>query len=199
MVFDYAAATPTVVSGILGSKTWDNPAEAAMPYLEQIKGTITPYFDPYIQAGQTSLDYLTPYFQKLAEDPASFLNQLGTQFQASPGYSYNIDQATKAANAAAAAGGMVGSPAEQQALATVTSGLASQDYNNWMNNVLRLLSTGAGGMQGISNTGFQAASSLAENLANALMSQAALSYSGTMAQNQASGGLISDLAGSFGF
>lgn len=182
----------------LGANSWKNPADSAMPYLNQMRDTITPYYQPYMQAGQQAMGALMPQYQSLMSNPSGALNQMGQGYQASPGYQYNVDQATKAANQAAAAGGMVGSPAEQQSLAGNISGMASQDYNTWLSNVLGLYGQGMQGMQGINQMGFNANSDMANSLGNNLNSQANLAYAGQMGANQNKGGLIGGAAKAIG-
>jgi hypothetical protein len=189
-----------------------NPADAGMPYLDKISGTVSPYYQPYIQGGQTGLDALInklmPQYQNMINNPTQMMGQignnywggqqvnpyqmmgkmgdqyfggkhvdpnqlmeqfdtqyfgkdvrpedvskeLGSRFQASPGYQYNVDQQTKAANQAAAAGGYVGSPAEQAALAKNVHGLADQDYNDYLNREMAQYNAYTGANLGQYNT-----------------------------------------------
>jgi hypothetical protein len=172
-----------------------NPASAAQPYLNQIPGTLTPYYQPYINAGNSALNTLMPQYNNLVSNPGQQLNTIGQGYQQSPGYQFNVDQATKAANQAAAAGGMLGSPAEQQSLATTVTGLANQDYNNWMNQALGLYGTGLQGLGNINTMGYGASNELAQSLANNLMSQAQLAYAGQANQNQSKQGGWGSLIG----
>jgi hypothetical protein len=179
-----------ILGSILGYNMYQNPADAGKKYTDQIAGTITPYYQPYIDAGQTAMNTLMPQLQGLISDPAGMMNQMGSSFQQSPGYQYNVEQQTNAANQAAAAGGMVGSPSEQQALAGDISGIANQDYYNYLNHVLKMFSGGMQGMQGINQMGYGASNELAQSLANALMTQSKMAMAGAAGQNQATGGLI---------
>jgi hypothetical protein len=188
-----------IFGSIMGQLNYNSPMEAASPYLENIAGTITPYYQPYINAGQNALSSLMGQYGSLINDPSAKMNQMGSQYQASPGYQYNVDQTTKAMNQAAAAGGMVGSPQEQQQLGQVVSGLANQDYYNYLNQAMGLYNTGLSGMGNINQMGYQASSGLAENLANSLMSQAGLAYAGTTAENQNTGGFWGGIGGMLGF
>ncbi len=201
MAWDWKnAAGGAGIGGALGSLFGggSNPADAAAKYLNQIPGTLKPYYDPYIGAGKTAMDTLMPQFQGLIKDPTALMNAIGQTYKASPGYQYNVDQATNAANQAAAAGGMVGSPAEQEELAKRISGIASQDYNNYLQTGLGQYGMGLQGMQGINQMGFNASTGLAENLANALMSQANLSYAGQANQNQMAGNKSSGFGSALG-
>lgn len=175
----------------------ENPANSAMPYLDQIPAELRQYFNPYIQAGLASLPTLTGQYNSLISDPTGISRKIGSSFQQSPGYQFNIDQATKAANQAAAAGGLLGSPAEQQELAKTVSGFANQDYYNYLNQNLGNYFKGLGGLGDINNMGFQASTGLAENLAGNLGNQAGLSYAGKANQNQQFGNLFGNLIGLF--
>ena len=114
-------------------------------------------FDPYYQAGTEGLGTLQEQLAKMYGDPSALYAQLGAGYQQSPGFQYNVDAATKAAQRAAAAGGQLGSPAEQQALAQQVSGMASQDFGDYMNKVLGLYGGGIQGLTGLTGLGFQSA------------------------------------------
>ncbi len=191
-----------------------DPSKNAMNYLNQIPGTIKPYYDPYITAGQGALTDLQNQtksltgmgstvqnqYMKLMQDPTFMMNQIGSGYSASPGYQYQVDQATQQANKAAAAGGMLGSPQEQQYVANTTNQLANQDYYNYMNQALGQYNTGLTGATGLYNTGlglesdinkmgYNASDQLAQSLSNNLASQANLSYAGGANQNAGMSGL----------
>jgi len=203
--------TPAIISGIsaavpylissMNQGSWSNPADEAMKYYDQIAGTITPYYQPYINAGQQSLDTLMGQLGQLVSNPAAFMSQMSSGFQQSPGYQYNVQQATNAANQAAAAGGMVGSPMEQQQLSQDIMGMANQDFYNYLNHVLKIYAGGMKGLGGINQMGYGASSTLATELAKSLMNQGNLAFAGTQAQNQrnaGSAGMISGALSSFG-
>jgi hypothetical protein len=176
-----------ILYNMFGSYT--NPSDAASKYLNQIGGTISPYYQPYINAGMGAMGDLQSQYKNLLSNPTAIMNQIGSTFKASPGYQYNVNKATQGANSAAAAGGFAGSPAEQAALAGQISGLASQDYNNYMNQGLGLYGQGLNVAQGINQMGYGASNELAQSLMSALMTQAQNAYSGANNQNQQSGGL----------
>jgi hypothetical protein len=175
-----------------------NPSDAAMGYYNQVPGTLKPYYDPYINAGHGALNTLQGQYQNLLGDPGALMNKLSSGYKASPGYQYNVDEATRGANQAAAAGGMVGSPAEQAQLGKSISGMASQDYNSYLSNVLGLYGQGLSGTQGINQMGYNASNELAQSLANSLMNQGNLAYSGQANQNQSQGGGWGSLFGGMG-
>lgn len=163
---------------------YSNPADAAMPYLQKIPGTITPYFQPYIDAGSSALNTLMGQYNTLLTNPAAIMNMAGSGFQASPGYQYQVNQGLYGANNAAAAGGMLGTAANQTNDASIASNLANQDYYNYLNHALGLYGMGLQGEQGINQMGFSASDQLADALAKNLMAEGGMAYAGQANQNQ---------------
>jgi hypothetical protein len=188
-------------SGLYNMFGASNPSDAASGYLNQIPGTISPYYNPYIQAGQGALGSLQGQYGNLLNDPGALMSHLAGGYKQSPGYQWNLNQAEGSANNAAAAGGMAGSPQHQQIAGTIASGLASQDYNNYLQNVLGLYGRGLQGQEGLNQMGYGASDSLARQLSDALQSQSKLGYAGSINQNQQQGGgmgsLLSGLGGLF--
>lgn len=172
----------------LSHSNYKNPADAGMPYLNQIGSTISPYYQPYINSGQNAMGSLMGQYGSLINDPGGKLNSIGAGFQQSPGFQFQTNQATNAANRAAAAGGMAGSPMEQQNLASTVNGLANQDYYNWLGNAQGMYNKGLSGLGDINHMGFNASGDMATDLANQLMSQANMAYAGQANQNQAQQG-----------
>jgi hypothetical protein len=187
---------------------YQNPGDAGNQYVQKIPGVITPYYQPYIDAGNKSLSTLQGQDQNLLgnyqglqnqytqqmTNPGATLSQIGAGYQASPGYQWNLDQGEAAITNAAAAGGMLGTPQQQQYAGTLASNLANQDYNQYMQSALgvqqrgtqgaqHLYDTGYRGEQDINHMGYQASNQLAEGLAQALMAQAHLAYQGMASRN----------------
>lgn len=184
-----------VLGGFLQSQM-PNPASSAMPYLNQIGSSMSPLYQPYINAGNSALPTLQNQYGSLMN--GNFINNMGQNFHQSPGYGFQVNQAENAANRAAAAGGMLGSPEEQQNISTTVNGLANQDYYNYLNHEMGAYGMGLQGEQGLYNTGFNASNELATNLAQALMSQANMAYAGQANQNQSSGGGLGSMISGLG-
>ena len=230
--------------GLFGGGNND-PSEEANKYLEQIPGTITPYYQPYVNAGTNALGSLQDQYgnlignradlqnqysnllnqgvniqgqyNQLMNDPNAIINRLGAGYQRSPGYDFRLKQGQQGLNNAAAAGGMLGSNQHQQQADELSQNIANQDYQQYLQQAMglygaglqgnqNLYNTGLQGIQGLYNTGIQgqqglaalgqqSASELANNLAQALMSQANLKYAGQANQNQQTGGMIGNLLG----
>ena len=176
---------------------FDNPADSGMNYLNQIPGTITPYYQPYIDAGNQSLNTLMGQYNQLLSNPDAIMSMLGGGFQSSPGYNYQYNQAMNAANSAAASGGMLGTQSHQQNASQMASDLANQDYYNYLNHTTGLYNQGLSGMQGINQMGYGASNELAQSLANTLMSQAGMAYKGTANQNQANADFLGSAKSGF--
>ena len=169
--------------------------------LAQIRAAQQQNLAPYVTAGQATLPIQAGQYQNLvnqanplgnylglANDPNAILSRFGAGFQQSPGYQYQVDQMTKASNNAAAQGGYIGSPQQQEYMAGQIGGLANQDYNQYLNQVMGLYGQGLQGMgnmygqglsglQNIMSVGANAGSGSTNTLSDMLQKQAALSYS----------------------
>ena len=91
--------------------------------------------DPYNQAG---LKGLGMYQNSLGLNGASGNADAVAAFQASPGYQWQVDQATDAAARKASATGALGSGNTMAAIATLGSNLANQEYGGWQNRLSAL-------------------------------------------------------------
>jgi len=166
--------------------------EQSNNYLNQIQPGIDRYLQPYIGAGQNAMGTLQGQYNNLMNDPGAMMNKFGAGYQQSPGYQYNVNQATNASNNAAAAGGFIGSPQQQEYMAKQIGGLASQDYNQYLNNAMGLYGQGLQGMGNINNMGFQASGQAQQSMSDMLKNQAQMAYTDALnkaqQQNNKSGG-----------
>lgn len=200
----WGAAAGGVAGGVLGGLSGGGgdaqkkAQKRAMGYLDQIPDTIKPYYDPYINAGKSALPGYQDMMHQLMTNPNEFLSKMGASYQESPGYQWNKKEAEGGIGNAAAAGGMAGSPQHEQQNAEMVSGLASKDYNDYMNRIMQSLGIGASGTQGLINTGASMSGDLATNLANVLNSKSNLAYGGGINQAQAKGGQMGSMMGSMG-
>lgn len=191
-------ALGTMLGGLFGGGDSSDAEKDASKYLQQIPGVMSKYMSPYTQAGQAAIPTLEQQYNQLLSDPGALMSKFGQSFQTSPGYQFSVDQATQAANRAAAAGGMVGSPAEQQQLGQTVTGLANQDYYNYIDRTLGLYGRGLQGWQGLETGGQQAATTSAQDMAEALMNQANLAYSSDINKQQQQQGFWGGLGGLLG-
>jgi hypothetical protein len=181
-----------------GGGDWKNPADAAEGPLNKIPGEMEKWYNPYIQAGQRALPGMEDQYNQLMNNPGGRLNQIGQGYQESPGFQFALQNALKAAGNASAAGGMAGSPQHQQQSMGIASGMASQDYNNWLQNAMGMYGMGLRGNEGLYNKGFEGSDRMAQQIAQALAAQSMLRYQGQDAQNKHSGGMWGNLFGGAG-
>lgn len=184
------------------NENWVNPATQAGQTIGQIPNQMSPYFQPYINAGNNALPQLQSQYGSLLNDPGGVMNKIGGSYQQSPGLSFAIKQALQASKNAAASGGMAGSPQHELQNMGIASNLASNDYNQWLSNALNLYQGGLSGNQNLYNTGFAGSSTMADAIKDALARQAELQYKGQAAENEHTGkeqgsfwGSIGNLAG----
>lgn len=171
------------IGGLFGGGKGD-PTKEAMKYYNQIPGKISPYYQPYINAGKDMLPNLQNQYMGLMNDPGGMLNKMGASFQQSPGFKFALDQALGSAGRAAAAGGMAGSPQHEQQNMGIATGLANQDYYNWLGQTTGLFGQGLQGGQNIANMGQNASNNLANQIAQNLAQQGNLAYQGQQYKNE---------------
>lgn len=167
-----------------GGQDYDNPADSAMPYLNQVPGTVSPYYQPYIDWGTQAGNTLAPIYQGMATNPQQNYNDIMGGYTQSPAYQYNYDQAMKQQQNAAASGGFTGTDYDQQRQAETSTGLLAQDQQQYYNNVWGQQQYGIQGEQGLFDTGYNASNTLANTLGQNLAAQAGLAYQGTAFNNQ---------------
>jgi hypothetical protein len=172
-----------------------DPSKEANKYLSQIPGRLGEYYNPYIQAGRGALGDWQSQLGGLIKDPGGRLNEIGGGYKESPGFQHALQQALGGAGRAAAAGGMAGSPMHEQQNMGLASDIASQDYNNWMQQALGLYGGGLQGMGNIAGMGLQASGGMADQIAQMLAQQGHNAYEGAKGRNAAMGGLFGSLLG----
>lgn len=173
-----------------------NPADIANKYISQIPGQTQQYYSPYMQAGQGAMSDLQNRYKGLLSGDVQ--NQLAAGYKESPGYQRALQQALQSGSAAAAAGGMLGTPAHQEQNMELASDIASKDFNNYLQNQLGLYGLGLSGEQGLNQMGFEANKSMADTVGNALSQQGAYGYAGQAGQNAAKSQGIGNIFGGLG-
>ena len=106
-------------------------------------------YQPYVSGGQGASTMLA---NSLGLNGAGGNAAATSAFQASPGYQYQVDQSTGAAERAAAAAGGLGSGSMLSAITQIGSNLANSEYSNWQSN-----------LQGLGTQGLNAANSVSGN------------------------------------
>lgn len=164
-----------------------NPANEANRYMSQIPGAMQPYYQPFIDQGKGAGDKLSAQYDQMTQDPGAFMANLGKGYKESPGYQFKLQQAMNAGNNAASAGGMLGTPASQQQNMQMGNDIASQDYNDYMQNLMGAFGMGQQGQQKFQEQGYGASTGYGENLGNVLGSQGQLAYNAAAGDNQRRG------------
>ena len=175
-----------------------NPADAAMPYLNQIPGMEKGYYEPYIQRGNEAYGALNPQFTQMGSDPAAYLEKIMGNYEPSKAYQLARDETQRAAGNSAAAGGMRGSINDITNQARLTDSLLGNDMQQWLNNVLGLQKTGMEGDGNFYNKGFEATQGLTGDLSNVLGTQAGLAFQGQANQNKSRSDLLSGIIKALG-
>lgn len=188
------------LGGLFGSGSWSNPADAAMPYLNKIQGTIQPLYQPYMDTGQKSMDqyYNNASSWATPEGAMNNYNTISGGYEQSPYAQYQNQQMQQATGQAAAASGMAGTPSQQLAVANQTNQINSKDMNNYINSVLGIQQQGQSGLGDLTHLGASETNNYISDLVKTLMAQAGLSYAGQANQNKynsASSDIWSSLGG----
>lgn len=163
-----------------------NPADAAMPYLQGIPGQTLPYYQPWMQGGQNAMNQSQGVYGQMTNDPNSYYDKIASGYKESPGYQWKLKQGMNASNNAAAAGGMAGSLQHQQQSTEMANGIASQDFNDYLSQVLGINKTGLQGNENAMNRGFDASKGYADLLGSNAAQQAGLAFQGQSGENSKS-------------
>ena len=175
-----------------------NPANSALPYINNIPGQTAPMFQPYMNAGQNALTILQNQYKDLLGDPSKKIKQIGAGYKESPGLNFAIQKALGSLDRQNIANGMGGSPMNREQDIETATGYANQDYNNYMQNALGLYGKGLTGEQGFASGGLGASTNMASMIANALAQSGNLTYAGQQNQNNARNSLIGGIGSGLG-
>jgi hypothetical protein len=147
-----------------------NPANNAMSYLDRVPGIGRQYLEPYIGQGREgeamargnydvidslyssspdlySNTELDPEYGAMGHDPAAFLDRLQKSYTPSAGYKYKEKQLRDSMSNTAAEGGFRGTQADEARRAEATSGILSQDMQQFLENVLGIKGQGLAGLE----------------------------------------------------
>ncbi len=181
-----AAGIGSAIGGALAG-SGEAPSSAADQYLNKEAGDISGYMQPYETAGANALGNLGNIYGQMMKSPGGYLNKIGSQFHQSPGFEFAMHQALLGAGNAAAAGGMAGSPLQQQQASQIAEQQANQNYYQWMNQATGMLGKGLQGEQGLAGLGMQGSTNMSNILANQLQEQASMAYHQQAAKNKSKG------------
>jgi hypothetical protein len=180
------------ISKALGISSGQNPANAAMPYLNQIPGVGHTAYDPYIQQGQQAGSRLGGEYERQL-DPTTFMNDIMGHYKQSEGYQGRRDELMKGMGSAAAQGGYAGTPLAQEQYGQQANKLMADDEENYLQNALKIYGQGISGERDFYDKGYGASGSLADLLGSNLSQQAGVAYQGADSQNQQRQALVKGL------
>lgn len=161
-----------------------NPADSAMPYLNQIPDVLREQLNPFITEGREAGAFTRPIYENMALNPSDFINALMRNYTPSEGYQFKEKNLTRAMQNAAAQGGYAGTPYSQLEQAENVRGLLGQDMQQFLDNVLGAQTRGLAGREAATERGYGAAGNLAGGLAGNLTQQATLGFEGQNAMNR---------------
>ncbi len=161
-----------------------NPMDEANNYFNQIPRVAHQGYDPYIDQGQDASGKTKTAYERLMEDPTGFINELMKNYQTSEGYGVAKDELTKTYGNTAAAGGIAGTPLDQQNQAQGVQGLLSKDMQQFLENALGVYGKGLAGEEGIATRGYDASGKLTDILGSNLNQQGSAAFQNAQQQNK---------------
>lgn len=186
----------SILDRIFGHRS--DPSQAANQYLNQIPGVAHQGYDDYINQGKDAGGRTKSAYEDMINDPTGFINNILKGYKPSEGYQYQKEQVGKSLSNTAAAGGIAGTPLDQQNQGQAVQQLLSGDMQQFLQNVLGRYDTGLKGEQGIANQGFQASGQLTDALGGALNQQGGLAFQGAQQHNSDRNGIIQALIKALG-
>lgn len=187
----------SILSKLFGGGN-SNPANSAMPYLDQIPGVAHQGYDPYVNAGLDASGRTKSTYEDLMNDPTAFMNKLMEAYKPSEAYGFQKDLLTKEMGNTAAAGGIAGTPLDRMNQAEEVQGLLSKDMQQFFQNALGIFNTGLQGEENIANRGYDATGRLTDTLGGALNQKGGLAFQGAQQKNSDRNGMLSALAKALG-
>lgn len=148
-----------ILGGLFGNsgKPYDKEMEQYQQWANKAQGTQQPFLD----AGTGAIgDYQE--WLKGQKDPSGFINNLMGQYSESPYAQYLQKQSLRAGQNAASASGMSGSTPLMQQMQQNAGNIASQDQNQWLQNVLGINTQYGQGQNNLMTGGQNAANKLTD-------------------------------------
>ncbi len=155
------------IGGILGGMFGNSgsPYDKAMQQYQQYGNMAAGAQQPYANAGQGAIGNYQQWLQG-QKDPSQFVNNLMGGYQESPYAKYMQQQSMNAGQNAASASGLSGSTPLMQQLQQNAGNIASQDQNQWLQNVLGVNTQYGQGQNNLMQGGQNAANQLSNIYSN---------------------------------
>lgn len=171
-----------------------DPTKAADKFYDQIPGQTQQYYQPYMDAGKSAIPTLQGQFGNLLNDPGGMINKIGAGYKQSPGFQYALQQALAGSDRAAAAGGYTGLPQHSAESEEAAQGLASKDYNQYLQNALSQYGLGLQGEESLFQGGQKAGSDMGSILAQTLAQRGNLAFKGASDDNAQKNSIFSSIS-----
>lgn len=182
------------VTGLFGSHNPKNPYEDAKGTYENYGN----YLSNYLPYSANDFKAASGQYGNLVNDPTDEINKILKNYHMSNYAKHLTDQAKQGANAAAAAGGYIGTPQEQEAVGQSVGNIASQDQEQYLHDALGQYNRGLSGMSQYGQMGPQLASAYWGNMTG--LTAGADQFSNKQAANRTAGigHFLGDAAQAFG-
>lgn len=164
--------------------------EAAQNQYQQNYNNAQGYLNPYNQQGQQAFNPLFGAMQSLL-DPQALQSKWLESYKESPAAKQAEGMAQEHGLNAASSLGLMGGSIPLQAIQAGTSQIGAEDRQNYMNDLMQKLMTGAGIGQGLYGTGANAAGQMSQNAMNYGNNAAQMAFG----QQNAPGSLFGNLLG----
>lgn len=154
-------------------------------------------YNPFYKAGTDAIGKFQGGLDQMA-NPSDFINKLMGNYKESDYSKYLQDQAGKAGINAASASGMIGSTPFAQQMQQNAAGIASQDMNQWLQNVLGINRDYLSGYGDLMHQGFNAATGQSNIFGQRAGDEGNLAYAKERAANERGKGILGGLFSMFG-
>jgi hypothetical protein len=199
----WSSLASAAIPAVIGAGTAIYGAQQQGRAAQQVANATRDAAQVQAQTNDGSLDFLresrdlarndlAPYRDAGAADYQNYRNQVGGSFQTSPGYEFARSEGIRGIDQAASARGLIGSGARARELMRYGTGVANQEYGNWMNRLQGLAGVGQTASGQTASLGQQAGQNLAATnsqggsaLANLAMQTGQANAQGTVGQANA--------------
>ena len=188
----------SMLSELFGGGNKNSPMDSANKYLNQIPGQAHNTYDPYITQGQESGKNAHNAYEEMLNDPQGFINKIMNGYKESDQYKYQSNKIGGALSNTAAAGGIAGTPLDQQNQGEVLQGLLSADQQQWLQNILGRYDTGLKGEEGEATRGYDSSGKLNDIINGTSASQAGLAFNDAQQKNSQKNQFMQFLAQALG-
>lgn len=153
------SALGQLLGGLFGNsgKPYEKAGKEYEKYFQGAQNFQNPFFTSGITGSQNYQNWLQGQ-----QDPSAFINQLMGQYQESPFAHNQQRQAMNAGINSASASGLTGSTPFAQQMQQNAGNIASQDQNQWLQNVLGINTQYGQGQQNLMQGGQNAANQLSQ-------------------------------------